>query len=178
MAGGYPGLCLPSSPASGPCGRAVNTPSCASAPAGGHWARGIRKEGRRNQRSQAWGGTSWIPSFSQHPETTQGPREVMEISLSPRPLEGGSDKSFKSSFYGGRNCCWKWAPHARKPQQLRGKQPIHHWQSPLHTAASPGPDWLAWVHPCHCASAPETPRVSHLAHAVALPETLRRGTRG
>lgn len=67
-----------------------------------------------------------LPSVLRRPRPQ---RRWMKVSLSPRPLEGGSDKSFKSSFYGGGNRCWKWAPHARKPQQLGGKQPICHWQT-------------------------------------------------
>lgn len=95
-----------------------------------------------------WGEGRRLPEFPAPPRSLgrpKAPGEVdREVSLSPRPRGGGSDKSFRSSFYGGGNRCWKWAPRARKPGRLRGKQPMRHWQTvPLHTAASPGPDWLA-----------------------------------
>lgn len=59
------------------------------------------REARREVEGQE-GGTSWTPSFS--PSVLRQPKaqEWTAVSVSPRPLAGGSDKSFKSSFYAGR----------------------------------------------------------------------------
>lgn len=133
------------------------------------------REARREVEGQE-GGTSWTPSSS--PSVLRQPKaqEWMAVSLSPRPLAGGSDKSFKSSFYAGRESLWeRGAPCQKAPAAPTQTAYTPLADHPSHAAASPGPG-LSAPRSLHLCSL--NPRASHITHAVVLPESPSRRTRG
>ena len=123
---GCAGGSRPSSSASSSWARAINTTGPAAAPVPGHWTKGICNEGPR-ESEPGLQGLSWtLPS----PEDLRLSENSLSKAQAPvAGRGGGSDKSFKSSFNRGGDCCWKWATRARKPQQLQYKQPKQPWQT-------------------------------------------------